>query len=68
MKVCGRYRGRYSERYRGMKLMSYTMKVWQKIIESRLRDRVEISKQQYGFMPVKESINAMFALRTLMKK
>ena len=36
--------------YRGIKLMSHTMKVWERIIEARLRDRVEISKQQYGFM------------------
>ena len=39
--------------YRGIKLMSHTMKVWERIIEARLRDRVEISKQQYGFMPGK---------------
>ena len=37
--------------YREIKLMSHTMKVWERIIEARLRDRVEISKQQYGFMP-----------------
>ena len=40
--------------YRGIKLMSHMMKVWKRIIEGRLRDRVEISKQQYGFMPGKE--------------
>ena len=48
--------------------MSHTMKVWDRIIEARLRDRVEISKQQYGFMPGKGTINAMFALRMLMEK
>ena len=48
--------------------MSHTMKVWERIIETRLRDRVEISKQQYGFMPGKETTNAMFALRMLMEK
>ena len=31
--------------YRGIKLMSHTMKVWERIIETRLRNRVEISKQ-----------------------
>ena len=36
-----------------IKLMSHTMKVWERIIEARLRDRVEVSKQQYGFMPEK---------------
>ena len=44
------------------------MKIWKKIIESRLRDRVEIIKKQYGFMPGKETIMAMFALIMLMEK
>ena len=54
--------------YRGIKLMSHTIKEWERIIEARLRDRVEISKQQYGFMPGTGTINAMFALRKLMEK
>ena len=54
--------------YSGIKLMSHTMKVWERIIEARLRDRVEISKQQYGFMPGKGTTDAMFALRMLMEK
>ena len=44
------------------------MKEWERIIEARLRDRVEISKQQYGFMPGKGTIDPMFALRMLMEK
>ena len=31
--------------YRGIKQMSHTIKIWERIIEARLRDRVEISKQ-----------------------
>ena len=54
--------------YRGIKLMNYTMKVWERIIEARLRDRVEISNQQYEFMPGKETTDAMFALKMLMEK
>ena len=54
--------------YRGIKLMSHTMKIWERIIEARLRDRVEIIKQQYEFMPEKGTTNAMFALRMLMEK
>ena len=44
------------------------MKVWERIIEARLRDRVEISKQQYVFMPGKKTTDAMFALKMLMEK
>ena len=31
------------ENYRGIKLMSHTMKAWERIIEARLRNRMEIS-------------------------
>ena len=48
--------------------MSHTMKVWERIIEARLRDTVEISKQQYGFMLGKGTTDAMFTLRVLMEK
>ena len=54
--------------YREIKLISHTMKVWERIFEARLRDRIEISKQQYGFMPGKGTTNAMFALKMLMEK
>ena len=54
--------------YRGIKLISHTMKVWERIIEARLRDRVEISKQKYGIMPGKGTTDAMFSLRMLMEK
>ena len=54
--------------YRGIKLMSQTMKVWERIIEARLRDTVKISKQQYGFMPGKGTTDAIFALRMLKAK
>ena len=48
--------------------MSYRMKLWERIIEARLKDRVEISKHQYGFMPGKGITYAMFPLRMLMEK
>ncbi|KAK3541274.1 hypothetical protein QTP86_019411 [Hemibagrus guttatus] len=54
--------------YRGIKLMSHTMKVWERVVEARLRKVVEICEQQYGFMPRKSTTNAIFALRILMEK
>ena len=53
--------------YKRIKIMKHTIK-WERIIEARLRDSVEISKQQYGFMPGKGTTDAMFALRMLMEK
>ena len=58
----------FCRNYREIKVMSHTMKVWGRFIEARLRDIVEISKQQYGFIPGKETIDAMFALTMLMEK
>ena len=54
--------------YRGIKLLSHSMKIWERIVEARLRSVVEISEQQFGFMPGKSTMDAMFALRILMEK
>ncbi|KAK3559294.1 hypothetical protein QTP86_010737 [Hemibagrus guttatus] len=54
--------------YRGIKLMSHTMKVWERVVEARLRKVVEICEQQYGFMPRKSTTDAIFAPRILMEK
>ncbi|KAK3559069.1 hypothetical protein QTP86_002464 [Hemibagrus guttatus] len=44
------------------------MKLWERVVEARLRKVVEICEQQYGFMPRKSTTNAIFALRILMEK
>ena len=51
----------YCGKYRGIKLMRHTMKIWERIIKAKLRNRVEISKQQYGFMPGKGTTDSVFA-------
>ncbi|KAK3560232.1 hypothetical protein QTP86_002181 [Hemibagrus guttatus] len=58
-----------SSNYRGIKLMSHTMKLWERVVEARLRKVVgKICEQQYGFMPRKSTTDAIFALRILMEK
>ncbi|MCJ8747893.1 hypothetical protein PDJAM_G00158690 [Pangasius djambal] len=54
--------------YRGIKLIIHTMKLWERVVEARLRKVVEICEQQYGFMPRKSTTDAIFALRILMEK
>ena len=54
--------------YREIMLMSHTMRIWERVVEVRLRERVMICVQQYGFMPRRRSIDAVFALRMLMEK
>ena len=54
--------------YRGIKLMSHTMKLWEKVIERRLRAETSISKNQFGFMPSRSTTEAIYLLRVLMEK
>ena len=54
--------------YRGIKLMSHTMKIWERIIDQRLRGEVEISPEQFGFMPKRSTTDAVYALRQLMER
>ncbi len=44
------------------------MKLWERIVEARLRGEVMNCEQQYGFMPGKSTTDAMFALRVLLEK
>ena len=45
--------------------MRHTMKIWERITEARLRDSVEISKQQYGFMPEKKTVDTTVCLKNV---
>ena len=54
--------------YRGIQLISHSMKLWERVVERRLRSELTFSEQQYGFMPGKSITDALFALRVLMEK
>ena len=48
--------------------MSHTMKLWEKVIEGRIRKEVMIAEQQFGFMPGRSTTNTIFCLRMLLEK
>ncbi len=52
---------------RGVKLMSHTMKILERIIERRLREETTIGDEHFGFMPGTWT-DAIFVLRKLMEK
>jgi len=52
--------------FRGIRLLSHTMKLWERVIERRLRRDVAISENQFGFIPGKSTIEAIYLLRMLM--
>jgi len=47
-------------------LLSHTMKLWERVIERRLRKDVSISENQFGFMLDRSTIEAIYLLRRLM--
>jgi len=52
--------------FRGIKLLSHSMKLWERVIERRLRKVVTISENQFGFMPGRSTTEAIYLLRRLM--
>lgn len=53
---------------RVMKLMSHTRKLWERVVDARLRSEMNIWEQQFGFAPRKKTTDVIFALRMLLEK
>ena len=49
--------------YRGIKMISHTMKIWERIIDRRLREEISIEEEQFGFMPGRGTTDAIFSAR-----
>lgn len=54
--------------YRGIKLLSHTMKLWERVVDSRLRGQTKVSGAQFGFVPGRSTMEPIFMLRQLMEK
>ena len=54
--------------YRGIKMISHTMKIWESIIDRRLREETSIGEVQFGFMPGRGTTDAIFAARHVIEK
>ena len=48
--------------------MSHTMKLYERIIEKRVRGETLVGDEQFGFMPGRSTTDAIFALRERLKK
>lgn len=60
MQSCGKYRR--------IKLMGHRMRLWERVTEARLKAEVRTCEQQYGFMPKKNTNDAVFALSMFLEK
>ena len=54
--------------YRGIKLLEYAFKLYEKVLDGRLSEVVDIDKMQYGCMPRRGTVDAVFVLRGLSEK
>lgn len=52
--------------YKGIKLLSQTLKVWESVNEMRMRRNVSISEKQFGFMPEQLKTEVINLLRGLL--
>ena len=44
-------------------MISHTMKIWERVIDRRLREETTIGEEQFGFMPGRGTTDAIFAAR-----
>jgi hypothetical protein len=54
--------------YQRIKLMSHTMKLWERIIEHRLRGVTNGTENQFGFMSGRSTMEVIFLIRQLMER
>ncbi|WP_347046853.1 RNA-directed DNA polymerase, partial [Escherichia coli] len=54
--------------YRGIKLLDQVMKVTERVIAQLIRDRIDIDKMQFGFVPGRGTTDAIFLVRQLQEK
>src|SRR6218665_2488737 len=58
----------HCENYRGIKLLEIGLKVYDKVIEMRIRERVELHDNQFGFRPGRGTMEAEVITRQVQEK
>ena len=54
--------------YRGVKLLEHGMKIIERVLERRIRALVDVDEAQFGFMPGKGTVDALFLVRRLQEE
>ena len=54
--------------YRGVKLLEHAMEIVERVLENRIRGMVTIDDTQFGFIPGKGTIHALFILRRMQEE
>ena len=56
------------EKYRGIRLLEHGFKIWEKILEYRLREIININECQFGFQKGRSTTDAIFIMRQVQEK
>ena len=54
--------------YRGIKLLDHVMKVFERVIDKKIRSIVKLDDMQFGFTPGKSTTDAIFIVRQIQEK
>lgn len=54
--------------FRGIKLTSHTLKIWERVLSERLQSLVNFTENQFGFIAGKGTTEAIHAIRLLIEK
>ena len=49
--------------YKGIKLLTHTFKIWERVMDRRVRECTDIHESQFGFMPGRSTTDAVFILK-----
>ena len=54
--------------YRGIKMISHIVKIWERIFDRRLSAETSIGEEQFGFMPSRGPTDSISAAKQVMGK
>ena len=54
--------------YRGVKLLEHAMKIVERVLERRIRTLINLNGMQFGFMPGKGTVDAIFIVRRMQEE
>ena len=49
--------------YRGIKLLAHTFKIWERVLDRRMRECTDIHESQFRSMPGRSTIDYIFILK-----
>ena len=53
---------------KGVKLLQHAMKIVKRVLERQMRTLVNLNKMQFGFMPEKGKVDAIFTVRRMQEE